>query len=161
MLFLSRAVLNLYPGRALKKHYRARPHLAHSSGASRAYLYLRSLSRFDSRAMRARTLFPFARSIGFCAIWVCCSSCSSMTGPSSGPSPAQAAQLMDEQGLNASAARHPVLDIAQTDKTMRFALCIRILSPARHVLEDKSYQIRSKLMRVMPLCLWGVLTRLD
>ena len=41
-------------------HYRTRPHLAHSSGASRAHLYLRSLSRFDSRATHARTLLPAA-----------------------------------------------------------------------------------------------------
>ena len=41
-------------------HSRTCPRLAHSSGASRAYLYLRSLSRFDSRATHARTLLPAA-----------------------------------------------------------------------------------------------------
>jgi len=41
-------------------HSRTCPRLAHSSGASRAYLHLRSLSRFDSRATHARTLLPAA-----------------------------------------------------------------------------------------------------
>ena len=39
---------------------------------------------------------------------------------------------------------------------MHFALCKRTLSPAKHVLEDISYQTRPESMRVMPLCLWGV-----
>jgi hypothetical protein len=39
---------------------------------------------------------------------------------------------------------------------IQFALCKRKLSPARHVIENKSHQTRAKSMRVLPLCLWGI-----
>jgi len=66
-LFPLRRILNLKtplyiftPPHTIAFHSCTRPRPAHSSSASRTHPYLRSLSRFDSHAIHARTIHPAA-----------------------------------------------------------------------------------------------------